>query len=223
MNSKGEAEKSPVLSSASERLCLNLSRGLHAAAQPLAILRASVGRGQTDRLSLDELRELLANSAAEVERVCTLFSGLQQLVSIESVEPHLSPTPIVPLLAQVADGVDLLFKADGMTLGTELPETCLPAVIDGARSQLALSSVLLVAHGVSRASDTVELTATPCSGSVQVVVRNLNSQADTLSAEAQLGMAIAEASIRSQKGSFSWNLRPFDVQIQLLTAPMAHP
>ena len=107
MTNLGEPEESPALRSASERLCLNLSRGLHAAAQPLAILRASLGASQTDRLSLFELRELAANSAAEVERVCTLFSALQQLVSIESVEPHLSPTPIAPLLAHVAvEGIE---------------------------------------------------------------------------------------------------------------------
>jgi hypothetical protein len=66
-------------------LCSNLSRGIHAAAQPLAVLLASLSKGHTDQLNNDELRELTASSAAEVRRVCTLFSCLQQLVMAESI------------------------------------------------------------------------------------------------------------------------------------------
>jgi hypothetical protein len=196
---------------------------LHAAAQPLAILRASLGGDHTDRLTADELRELVVASGVEVERVCTLFSGLQQLVSTESIKPHLSAIQIAPMLVHVAEGVDLLFKDNGMLLSLELPETCLPVLIDSARTQQALSSVLLVAHSVSRAPDTVELIASPIAAGFRVVVRNLNSQVGAVSAEARLGMAIAETSFRSQQAVFSWSLKPFNVQIELPTVHLAHP
>lgn len=222
MTDTGRSEQCPPPRSASEALCSNLSRGLHAAAQPLAILRASLGVGHVDRLSVDELRTLVATSAVEVERVCTLFSGLQQLVSLESIQPRLSPTPLLPLLAQVVEGVELLFKADGMFLQPEWPETCPPVLIDSGRAQQALSGVLLVAHAVSRAPDTAELIVFPGLDTVRVVVRNLNSQVGALDGEARLGMAIAEANFSSQRAVFSWSLRPFNVLIQLQTAPLAH-
>ena len=207
---------------ASEKFCSNLSRGIHAAAQPLTILRASLDRQLIDRMSIGELRTLAASSAMEVERVCVLFNCLQQFVITDSIKPHLIATPLLPLLATVVDGVNLLFEKDGMFLRLTAPDVCQPVLIDTARTLQALSSVLLTAHAVSRANDTVELIATSSRTVIRVVVRNANSYVDPLSAEASLGMALAEASIRSQQGRFTWCLQPFTAQIDLHKAPGAH-
>jgi hypothetical protein len=209
-----------VSRSATETLCLNLSQGIHAAAQPLAILRASLGNNYTDRMSVEELRELAASSALEVERVCTLFSCLQQLVSAESIKPHLSETSIQPLIAHVADGVNLLFEDGGMHLRSTVQDTCQPVLLNQARTIQALSSVLLVAHAVSRPQDTVELIASSLSSrTVQVVVRNVNAHISAMNAEQSLSLALAEANIRSQQASLSWSLQPFNVQIEIQGAP----
>jgi hypothetical protein len=215
-NRSGEA------SSASEMLCSNLSRGIHAAAQPLAVLLASLSKGHTDQLNTDELRELTASSAAEVRRVCTLFSCLQQLVMAESIKPQLSATPILPLLAYVADGVNLLFRQDGISLASVVPETCSLVLINSVRTLQALSSVLLVVHGLSIARDTVELIALPSAHTVQIVVRNSALSLATINAEASLNMAVAEANMRSQQAGFSLSLQPFAVCIELPKAPFAY-
>lgn len=209
--------------STSETLCFNLSQCLHATAQPLAILRASLGNSRVDQMSIEELRELAASSAVEVERVCTLFNCLQQLVSTESTKPLLSETPILPLLAHVADGVNLLFEEDGIFLRSTLSDGCHPVLINRARTLQALSTVLLIAHAVSRPRDTVELIASsPSADAVRVVVRNLTSHVDVMNAETRLSMAFAEANIRSQQADFSWSLHPFSVQIDLHGAPLVH-
>src|SRR6202008_930231 len=85
--------------SPSEMLYSNLAQGIHAVAQPLAVLMASLGKAHTDLMNLDELRELTARSAAQVERACSLFGCLQQLVMAESIKPQLSPTFLTPVLA----------------------------------------------------------------------------------------------------------------------------
>lgn len=199
---------------------MNLSQGIHAAAQPLAILRASLGNNYTDRMSVEELRELAASSALEVERVCTLFSCLQQLVSAESIKPHLSETSIQPLIAHVADGVNLLFEDGGMHLRSTVQDTCQPVLLNQARTIQALSSVLLVAHAVSHPQDTVELIASSLSSrTVQIVVRNVNAHISAMNAEQSLSLALAEANIRSQQASLSWSLQPFNVQIEIQGAP----
>ncbi len=201
-------------------LCSELSRGLHAAAQPLTILRASLDKHQTYEMSVDELRELAENSAAEVERVCTLFSFLQGLVSTESVEPQLVARPILPLIADVADGVNRLFERDGILLKSSMPETCYPVMMDKARTHQALSLVLLIAHKLSRAQDVVELiVSSSLSNSVRVTVQNLDVNLNAMSAEASLSRALAEAKIRSQLASFSWSLQPFSVHIDFQKAP----
>jgi signal transduction histidine kinase len=211
------SESSP----ASEILCSNLAQGIHAAAQPLAVLLASLSKDYTDRMNLDELRELTASSAAEVQRLCTLFSCLQQLVMAESIKPQLSPTPLLPLLAYAADGVNLLFQQDGIFLRSVLPDTCPPVLIHRARTLQALSRVLLIVHELSRAQDTVELIASASANAVQIVIQNLNLSA-AMNAEARLSMAVAEANMRSQQAGFSLSLQPFTVSIELPWAPFAY-
>ncbi len=214
--------ESPMPKSASETLFFNLSQCIHATAQPLSILRASLGNSRVGQMNLEELRELATSSAAEVERLCALFGCLQQLVGTESTKPQISEVPIHPLLAHVADGVNLLFKEDKIILRSIVSEDCQPVLIDKARTLQALSTVLLIAHAVSRPQDTVELIASSSSNAVRVVVRNLTSCVDAVNAETSLSMAFAEANIRSQQADFSWSLKPFSVQIELQGVALAH-
>jgi hypothetical protein len=174
-------------------------------------------------MGLEELRELAASSAIEVERVCTLFRCMQQLVGAESVKPDLTETPILPLLAHVTDGVTRLFEEDGMFLSSMAPDSCRPVLINQTRTIQALSSILLVAHAVSQPQDTVELIATsPSSSAVELVARNVHAYVDSLNAEQSLNMALAEANLRSQQASLSWSLQPFRVEIELQKVPLAH-
>jgi hypothetical protein len=214
--------RSTESSSASEILCSNLAQGIHAAAQPLAVLLASLSKSHTDRMNSDELRELTASSALEVQRVCTLFSCLQQLVMAESIKPQLSPTPILPLLAYAADGVNLLFQQDGISLSSVVPDTCPPVLINRARTLQALSRVLLIVHGLSSAQDVVELIVSPSANAIQIIVRNLNLSLAVINAEASLSMAVAEANMRSQHADLSLSLQPFTVRIELPKAPFAY-
>jgi signal transduction histidine kinase len=211
-----------VPKSASEALCFNLSQCIHAIAQPLAVLRASLGNSRVERMNTEELRELASSSASEVERLCSLYSCLQQLVSTESTEAQLSETPIQPLLESVADGVNLLYKEDRISLLSIVDGDCQPVLIDRVRTLQALSTILLIAHAVSRPQDTVELIASSSKlNGVRVVVRNLASCVDQMNAETSLSMAFAEANIRSQQAGFSWSLKPFSVQIEFEGVPVA--
>jgi RNA polymerase sigma factor (sigma-70 family) len=67
-------------------LCSNLSHGIHAAAQPLTILLASLNKAHTDRMNTEELRELTASSSEEVQRVCTLFVSGDDADSFDLIE-----------------------------------------------------------------------------------------------------------------------------------------
>lgn len=207
---------------ASDMINSSLARGIHAAAQPLAVLLASLSKEHTDRMSNEELRELTENSAVEVRRLCTLFSGLQQLVMAQSVEPQLSPTPIVPLLAHAVEGVTLLFQRDGMSLRSTVPDTCQAVLVNRTTTLQALTRVLLAAHAVSHAQDTVELIASYSPDGVQIVVRNVNSTVAAMNPETGLSMAVAEANIRSQQAGLSWSPQPFNVQIELRKVPSAY-
>jgi hypothetical protein len=220
MTNNGRESSPPK--SASEILCANLAQGMHAVAQPLAVLLASLGKDQTNGMDTRELRELTGSSAVQVQRVCTLFGCLQHLVIAESIKPQLSPTPILPLLAHAGEGVNLLFQLDGISLTSKVPDTCQPVLIDRARTLHALSRVLQIAHTVSRPRDTVELIASSSANRVQIVVRNANSAVAAITADETLSMAVAEANIRSQQAGFSWSLQPFNVLIEFQKAPLLY-
>jgi hypothetical protein len=173
-------------------------------------------------MSTEELRELTASSYEEVQRVCTLFRYLQELVIAESIKPHLSATAIPPLLASAAGAAQVLFHKDGMVLSSTVPEDCPLVFIDGARTLRALSDVLLTAHALSGARDHVELIASSSFHGMQIVVRNLNLSMNATNAEARLSMATAEANIRSQQAGFEWSQQPFKVLIDLPKAPLIH-
>jgi len=173
MISKGESLGSSVRRPATEAFLSNLSRAIHAAAQPLTILRCSLSKDQADRMSLVELRGLAAASAMEIERVCSYFNFLQQFVASESLKPQLSAMRIAPLVSYATDGFNLLFEGDGIFLRSMVADSCQSVMIDRARTLQALSSVMLVAHGVSHVGDTIEvIVSTPSYLVVRIVLSN---------------------------------------------------
>jgi hypothetical protein len=170
---------------ASKAFCWNLSQGLHAAAQPLTILRAGLGNARLGGMSNEEI-----------------------------IEPELIATPILPLLAHAAEGVDLLFKQSGVSLRTTVPDCIQPVLINRLKTLEVLSSLLLIAQATSRSGDAVEfIAASESSAAVRVVIRNLNAHVADLNMEASLGLALAEANVRSQRASLDWSLQPFTVEI----------
>jgi hypothetical protein len=201
----------------SQTLCANLAIGIHAAAQPLAVLQASLSEEHTARMSAAELRHLAADSALEVERVCTLFNCMQQLVMAES-EPQLSAHPLLPMLEDAVEGVSLLFHNDGVSVIMKFPDASPQVLAHPSRTLHALSGVLLVAHALSSQGDSVELAACESPSSVHIAVRNANSFARAISSEIGLHLAIAAANIRSQHGNFSHQLQPFEVHMELRQA-----
>jgi K+-sensing histidine kinase KdpD len=210
----------PAPEKAIEMLCSNLAFGIHAAAQPLAVLQASLNREHTDRMSAGELRQLVASSGSEVQRICAIFHCLQQLVMAES-EPQLEALPIEPVITDAIDGVSLLFQNDDIVLTVQTAET-LPLVrAHRSRTLHALSRVLLAAHALSARDGAVEVTASRTERGIRVEIRNVNASPYKVSAEMRLSLAIAAANIRSQGASFFHRLHPFEVRIELPEAGLA--
>jgi signal transduction histidine kinase len=215
MISNGNPANARSPSASSDLAWSQLSQGMHAAAQPLTILLASLGRTNTHRMNTSELRELTESSAVQVQRVCTLFRHLQQLLLVQSTEPTVLPVSVLPLLTHVVEGVELVFREAGVALSMSIPESCPPVLIDGPRTIRALTSLLVIASQISHATDTVDLILTSTSDFLQIVIRNLRSQIKELDAEASLSLAVAEANMRTQEAVFSLSLQPFRVRIEL--------
>jgi signal transduction histidine kinase len=149
---------------------------------------------------------------------------MQDLVCAESIKPQLSPTQVLPLIEQAVDGVVHLFEANGISLRPSLPDSCPLILVNGARTLAAMSQVLILACSLSRPRDTVEITVWDDSPSgVGVEVRNLEMLTARLKGEMRLGMVLAEAIVRNQRGSMSWSLQPFTVRFIFRKAPEGEP
>lgn len=202
-----------------EILCSNLSKGIHGAAQPLAILCAGLSDECIQDLSESELREMAANCSQEAVRLSGVFDAMRQLVDAESYSPQVASEGLNPLLAGSAQSSKHLFSEAGVQLHL-IPTTDIAEVlIHRGRTLKALSDVLCAALSVSSPGDTVELAGICDLHTAEVEIRNVGSTTKTLDAEFSMRMAAAEATVRRQRGCLTWSLAPFVVRINLMKVP----
>jgi hypothetical protein len=206
-----------------DALCKDLVQGLHAAAQPLTILKASLDPTNHAEQSTEEMRRLLKQSAKEVDRLCLLFNYLQQFVAIESTKAESEIQNLPNLLTHTIEGIDLLFIDAGVRLVIEDIEQLLPfALLDSSRFEYALSTILLIALGLATKGDEIFVTSSSPGDFIQVRTRQPLSAAHTMGADNRLSMALAAANLRSQGAALTWQENPLTVHIALpvTTAPV---
>lgn len=217
MINREHTEVSGGLSSADpmERLCSSLSIGIHGAAQPLTILRAGLSEECISDLNEGELRELAADCSREAARLTDVFDAMRQLVSAESTCPQLSSELLSPLLEYAVHEGEPIFREAGVYLHLIPSEDSSEVLVHRGRTLKALMEVLRTALSVSGPGDTVEMACVSAADKAEVEIRNPNSTAITLDPEFSLRMAAAEASVRRQRGSFSWSMAPFNARMIL--------
>ncbi len=198
----------------------HLALGLHAFAQPLAILRAKLYLESIARMDAVELQRLAVDSAAQVERLCTLFNYLQEIVLAETGEPKLSSFPLRDVLESVVDGVDLWFRDAGITLALHFEQPSDIIFADKARLTQAISSLAVLMHGLSKSGDTVTFTAIPEGDSTEIRFANGKSEGTSLDAETRLRLALIETNVRKQRGAFLLQADPLEFRLRVPNAPI---
>jgi hypothetical protein len=205
--------------SATDALCKDLIQGLHAASQPLTILRASLGVSGMAEQSPEDMRRLLKQSEKEVDRLCQFFNYLQQFVVVESVkaEPEIENLP--RLLMHTVEGVDLLFAEAGISLAIQRIEEFPPFVfLDSSRFEQALSTILLVALGRAARGDEVLVTNASSGDFIEISLRQALIGTTSMAADVRLSLALAAANLRSQGAELAWQEHPFTARIALPVA-----
>ncbi len=192
---------------------------MHAVSQPLTILRASLGSSHLVGGSVEDLRKLVRRSSKEVERLCLLFSYLQQFVAVESAKAEPEVEPLRGLLRHTLEGVDLLFAKAGVALiCRQAEDAALYVRVDSSRVEQALCAILLVVLGSAGRGDNVVVSATARGAHVEIVVEPALAAAAAMMAETRLRMALAQANLRSQSASMTWNEDSLAVKISLPVA-----
>jgi hypothetical protein len=90
-----------------------------------------------------------------------------------------------------------------------------PALGDYARTLQALTAALKTAISLSSVGDRIEVRATHSGVFLRLAVSNARAHGGTLNSSQRLALALAEANIRSQEGSFKLAEDPFSVSMEL--------
>ena len=198
----------------------HLALGLHAFAQPLAILRAKLYIESISRLDARELHQLAIDSAGQVERLCTLFNYLQEIVLAETCETKLAEISVSEVLEHVVDGVELWFRDTGLILESAPVDRALLVLADKAKLSQAISSLALLTHGLSKPGETITMSTIPGPDRTQISIVNTDADVSNLSAEARLALALVETNIRKQHGTFTYSTQPLELCVYVPNAPI---
>jgi light-regulated signal transduction histidine kinase (bacteriophytochrome) len=197
------------------RFFTNLSEGLHAMAQPLTILRSSVAASAAPGVDATKQRRYLDLSSQQIERACSLFECLQDLVITSVIKADCAPIDLAELLATVAKDQRAVLLASGIELRVVTPTGLPTAMGDRNRALQALSAALNIAASVSATGDVVELLISTRSGYVELIVRNDRVHGRLLNSSERLSLSLAQANILSQRGQYEYAEDPFCASMTL--------
>lgn len=193
----------------------SMSEGLHSMAQPLTILRSSIAASATPGVDAMKQRRYLDLSSQQIERACSMFEFLQDLVIASQIEADCGPVELADLLATLAQEQGPTLQASGIELSVVTPNE-LPTVSgDVTRTHLALSTALKLAASVSATGDLIELLVSTCGGYVELITRNERVHGRPLNSLERLSLSLAQANILSQQGEFEFVEASFYTRIAL--------
>jgi hypothetical protein len=197
-----------------ESLFSNLSMGIHAASQPLTVLRAGLWPDSVVNMTQEELREFIGHSASAVERVCAAFNLTRELLNSQRIRACYASSDLVPIMREVAREFELNFGPRGVSLDTDSLDAPLWAVADGLNIRKALENVLAVAGSLSIPGDNLEMLAWAADGEIKLTVSNAEPRCSALNAEQTLALAVADTVLSKQNCMTMFTMKPFCFQIR---------
>lgn len=201
------------------RFLANLSEGLHAMAQPLTILRSSVPASAMGGIDTLKQRRYFELSRQQVERACSLFELLQDLVIEHRTDADCAPIELAELLTEIAEDQRIVLQASGIELRIAIPNGLLTVIGDEIRTLQAVQSALKTVVSVSAAGDVVEFLASACGRYVELIIRNDREHGRSLNSSERLSISLSQENILSQQGKYEYSEDPFCTRMAL---PMPH-
>jgi hypothetical protein len=220
---KGERERQqPVRVNPANR-CLDpsdpfgadLLNGLHALAQPLSVLRAASEVLTMPRIGGVDQRHYIETWCAQVERACTLFGSVQNLVATRLIEADRARFDLWELLAPMIDDQRAQLHSTGVGFAVANTVEWAPVLGDAERTAHALAAVLRMAGATASKGDVIELQAFSHPGFMQLRFQNSRRHGRKMNSSDRLSLSLAAANITSQHGTYDFREDPFCFSLAL--------
>lgn len=202
-----------------DALYSNLLLGLHAASQPLTLLRAGLWDESVRTMTEAEMREFLEHSASAVERLCLFFNLTRELVNAECTPAQTSHFDLLSSLRELCDESAADFARDEKCLQFSIATAGCEAIGDRAGTVKALATVLDMVRSLSRPGDRICLQALPTDAHIEVVLSNAALRPAALDAEVSLTLAVTNSVLKKQRAMLSYELNPFCLRMRFKQAP----
>lgn len=196
--------------------CKEFVEGLHALAQPLTILRGALGaltmRGAV-RPEADS--RYLEMSNAQVDRLCSLLSGLHSLLDGVRSEPVFTEVDLWELTVSVLENRQAESSNALPRITLDKPDCELRVMADLARIEEALHAALNAVEAQSESRDALYVDIGRRDGFAHLSFLCTQPKGEKLSAANWLHLSAAEASVKKQHGVYECSESPFQISIKL--------
>jgi light-regulated signal transduction histidine kinase (bacteriophytochrome) len=197
----------------------HMTEGLHAMAQPLTILRSSVPALAGVDVSPAKQQRYLELSVRQVQRACSLFECLQDLVVASQTPADCEPIDLSAMVAAVAEGQQATLQELGIELRVQLPGDLPLALGDATRTRQALTAGLAAATLVSVSCDVIHITAAACNQRVVLILEIDRIHGIRLESHERLNLRLAQTNMLSQQGDYECTEDPFRVRLAVPCLP----
>ncbi|MFP5277583.1 MAG: hypothetical protein ACLGPM_10735 [Acidobacteriota bacterium] len=197
-----------------ELLYGDVAMGLHAASQPLTVLRAGLCPKNVQALTRAELLEFAETCAEAVERTCLLFNLTRELVNTEGMDVEIHPYNLNVALQEIEERCTRDFQESGLKLRCCFENA--PAPVLGSRflTSRALTIALHLIRSFLKRGDGAVLRGRGAGSSYEIVVE-ASSGLPGNSADTELHLAVMKSLLRKQQATFTCAADPFRLRVQL--------
>lgn len=199
-------------------LCADISNGLHALAQPLTILRSTIGLIDLSMEAGTDGRRYVDLSVQQMDRTCRLFASIQGLLASKMEPPIRAEADLRWMLSNIIDERAGTLERLGIGIAVRIPDSIRKVICDPRRTEQAFSAVLDAGAAICRRGDVIELKAFHSEEFYEFTVQRAGRHGNRIDSSSRLYLSLAKENILSQEGMYQFTGDPFCVAFCLPVA-----
>ncbi len=200
---------------ASSAFYSQLAEGLHAMAQPLTVVRGALSALTLGKGIAPPQERYVRMSTEQVERLCDLMSGLQDLLDTTQFEAECVSLDLWEIVDLVLEDLEPVLRPSGAQISAVKPNERIYVIGDSIRTEKALRAALKTAASLSSQGDLIQLEVFVGDGVADLVVQNQKRRGKSLGSTERFNLALIQANIRCQAGVYACVEDPLHLSIKL--------